>query len=137
MAKPRCWTQTRCEPQVGSDEATEYRFVLEYELRDRAGLPPLVLLQLNPSTAGEAESDSGDATTRRVANWAWRRHAYGSVVFLNLFARRGNPPAAALLGLSFDEVVGARPRFTKTNDQWILDEITAPGATVVVAWGST
>ena len=128
MPLQRCWEQVACEPPHDEPESRLYRYSLTYRLKDREGLPPLVVIQLNPSTAGGEAVDSGDATSRRVAGWASRRGQYGSVVFLNLFGRRCTDPLG-LLRLRYDLAVGSR------GDDALVQESGPPNATVVAAWG--
>jgi hypothetical protein len=128
MATPRCWAQIGCDPPSDSPESRRYRYSLTYGLKGRGGLPPLVVIQLNPSTAGAEAEDAGDATSRRVAGWASRRGRYGSVVFLNLFGAKCTDPKG-LLQLSYDEAVGPR------GDLTLAEESNPSDATVVAAWG--
>jgi hypothetical protein len=128
VPQQRCWEQVGCEPAHDDIRSREYRYWLRYRLRDRVGLPPLVVIQLNPSTAGRESEDSGDATSRRVAGWASRRRLYGSVVFLNLFALRCTDPQG-LLRQPYDVAVGPE------GDRTLIHEADPPGATLVAAWG--
>jgi hypothetical protein len=128
VSKQRCWEQIGCEPPHDDRESREYRYSLRYRLRDRTGLPPLVVIQLNPSTAGREAEDSGDATSRRVAGWASRRRLYGSVVFLNLFGRRCTDPKG-LVQLPYDVAVGP------STDHTLIQEANPLRATLVAAWG--
>lgn len=115
-----------------------YRYVLEVMLvaAPAAEQRPLVVVQLNPSTAGELTKKGrrrSDATAGKVQTWARRQERpYTSVVFLNLFAYKATDPdelAAALRGQSWDAVVG------QDNDQYIADAAQTP-ATLVAAWGN-
>jgi hypothetical protein len=124
----RCWEQLACDPHPLAADSRGYRYSLTYRLRDRDDLPPLVLIQLNPSTAGSEVDDAGDATSRRVAGWAHRRELYGSVVFVNLFCARCTDPRR-LLHLPYDLAVGARA------DESLIRAWQHPDATVVAAWG--
>jgi hypothetical protein len=128
MSKGRCWQQTRCIPEPGTPGSVDYRYLLGYRLQDRHGLSPLLVIQLNPSKAGAARNDSGDQTTRIVAGWAWRRRCYGSVLFLNLFARRCTD-WNDLHECQYERAVG------DLNDEVLLREAALARDNVVAAWG--
>src|SRR5579872_1719418 len=89
-------------------ESGPYRYWLEVALGGSG--PRLAAILKNPSTASIERSD---ATIGKVEAWAARR-GYGSLVVVNLFARRATHPRD--LNLESDAVmVGAE------NDRHILD----------------
>lgn len=99
----------------------DYRYVLEVDLGVEG--PHLVVVGKNPSTAGAARSD---ATLGRIEAWA-RRHGFGSVTLVNLFAVRKTNPAA-VMDLAYADAVGP------DNDVWI-EEAVGVADVVVAAWG--
>lgn len=105
-------------------QAGDYRWLLEAKLVGADG-PPLVVVQMNPSTASDTRSDS---TVGKVESWA-RANDFGSVLFTNLFAIRTpyQPELIAWAGGSYERAVGPE------NDRWLL-EAAAQGP-VVAAWG--
>lgn len=109
----------RCVPsQFGP-----YRYVLEVALREDDA-PKLMVVMKNPSTASEERSDP---TIGKVEAWA-RRHGYGSIMCVNLFAARTTDPHQ-LNNQPYSTMVGPE------NDRHILD--AAAAADVVVAgWGN-
>lgn len=86
--------------------------------------PRLAAIMKNPSTAGIERSD---ATIGKVEAWAARR-GYGSLVVVNLFARRATHPCDLNLE-SYAAVVGAE------NDRHILDAAVDVDV-IVAAWGN-
>lgn len=108
----------RCE-QTGTDPG-DYRWLLEVRLVDCDG-PPLVVVQLNPSTAND---DRSDATVGKVEAWARRQECYSSVIFTNLFAMRTakQDNLVELAGGEYERAVGSE------NDGWLR---------YAMAWAST
>lgn len=100
-----------------------YRYTLDVALREDAA-QKLAIIMKNPSTAGESRSDQ---TIGKVEAWT-RRHSFGSVVCVNLFARRTTVPSA-LNGLPYSDIVGLE------NDRHIL-EAAATADVIVAAWGN-
>lgn len=99
-----------------------YRYVLEVTLREDEA-PRLAVVMKNPSTAGETRSDP---TIGKVEAWA-RRRGYGSIICVNLFARRATDPRR-INDQPYPELVGPE------NDRHIL-EAAATADVLVAAWG--
>ena len=110
--------QVRCVP-TGYEP---YRYVLEVALREDEA-PKLAVVMKNPSTA---TGERSDPTIGKVEAWA-RRHGYGSIICVNLFARRATDPHD-LNGQPYPEIVGPE------NDQHIL-EAAAAADVLVAGWG--
>lgn len=99
----------------------DYRYLLEVDLGVEG--PHVVVVGKNPSTAGAARSD---ATLGKIEAWA-RRHGFGSVTFVNLFAVRETNPAA-VMDLAYADAVGPE------TDVWI-EAAVGVADVVVAAWG--
>lgn len=108
----------RCLP----DDSTHYRYWLEVKLAERG--PALAVILKNPSTASAERSDP---TMGKVEAWA-RRQGFGSVIVVNLFARRSTEPAA-LTQYSYVETVGLE------NDAYIHKAVCMVD-TLIAAWGN-
>ena len=109
----------RCVPP----EFEPYRYVLEVALREDEA-PKLAVVIKNPSTA---TGERSDPTIGKVEAWA-RRHGYGSIICVNLFARRATDPRQ-LNDQPYVEIVGPE------NDQHILEAIEAADV-IAVGWGN-
>jgi hypothetical protein len=107
-----------------SDEEPNYRYMLQVHT-DAQLENELNVIQCNPSMAS---SNRSDPTVGKVSLWA-EGQGYGTVRFLNLFARR-SPTVAAISSLSFTELVGNR-----NND--VLRNNCTPNSMLICAWGST
>lgn len=120
MAKPQ--RRVRCCDT--GNQPGDYRWLLEVELVGAVG-PPLVVVQMNPSTATDTRSDP---TVGKVENWA-RRNGFASVLFTNLFAIRTptQDDVIALAGHDYEQAVGSE------NRRWLLE--AAARGPVVAAWG--
>ncbi|MCL6619303.1 MAG: DUF1643 domain-containing protein [Thermomonas hydrothermalis] len=105
-------------------EEPDYRYSLVARTDARGG-KSLAVVQCNPSRASGTRSDP---TVGKVSNWA-EENGFGSVTFLNLFARR-SPQVHEIRHLSYVELVGP-----KNNEA--LARYTAGASTVVLAWGGT
>lgn len=99
-----------------------YRYVLEVALREDEA-PKLAVVMKNPSTA---TGERSDPTIGKVEAWA-RRHGYGSIICVNLFARRATN-ARQLNGQLYPVIVGPE------NDRYIL-EAAATADVLVAGWG--
>ena len=88
-----------------------------------AGLPVLVFVMLNPSTA---DANCDDPTVRKCMGFA-KRLGYGGIVIVNLFAYRATHPK---------DLKGAGWPIGPENDEHIARVAAAPGSTVVCAWGA-
>ena len=97
-----------------------YRYALWRSWDD--GLPRVMFVGLNPSTADES---TDDPTLRRCMRFA-RDWGYGGVCTANLFALRATDPK---LMLSVDEPIGP------DNDTW-LQRLASEAALVIAAWGN-
>ncbi len=87
-------------------------------------LGTLVFVMLNPSTA---DADKDDPTIRKCIGFA-KRHGYGGIVVVNLFALRSTDPRALVVEAADGvDVVGP------LNDDHIYHECRE--RTVVLAWG--
>lgn len=106
-----------CQPSTPD----RYRYILRVRLG--AG-PALTVIQKNPSLA---DSTRRDPTVAKVEAWA-RRHGYGLVTYLNLFACR-SPHPAALNEFSYEEAVGPH------NDAAIQAALQ-PESLLIAAWGN-
>lgn len=96
-----------------------------YYLRVRLGAgPALTVIQKNPSLADHTRRDP---TVGKVEVWA-RRHGYGLVTYVNLFAYR-SPHPVALNATAYSEAVGPE------NDTWITASIQ-PDCLLIAAWGN-
>lgn len=103
----------------------QYRYWLSRVWRDqiRVGMPPLVFVMLNPSTADAVEDDP---TIRRCIGFAKREMA-GALMVMNLFALRSPKPEA--LRAAADPV--------GPDNDYHLKRLLGDGyATVVCAWGA-
>lgn len=100
-------------------DCRSYRYVLRRSWDD--GLPPLVVIGLNPSTADETVDDP---TIRRCIGFA-KRESYGGLVMLNLFAFRATDPRELTLAV---DPVGP------DNDRWLGEETLEHN--VLCAWGA-
>ena len=101
-----------------------YRYSLCVDTQSAAsGL--LLVMQCNPSNAN---SRRADPTVGKVAHWA-AASGFGTVVFLNLFARI-SPYPEALRHLRYAQLVGPR------NDEVIATQLQRPDPTLVLAWGA-
>ena len=102
----------------------DYRWLLEIDLLDAEG-PSLVVVGLNPSTASSRRSDP---TLGKAEAWA-RRHGFGGVVLVNLFAFRTPDQALVprLVAEDYERAVGEH------TDQAIME--AAHLGPVVAAWG--
>jgi hypothetical protein len=108
----------RCLPK----DSTQYRYWLEVKLAEHG--PTLVVILKNPSTA---DAERSDPTLGKVEAWA-RRRGYGTLIVVNLFARRSTKPAA-LNQCGYAAAVGPE------NDAFIRKAIRSAN-TVIVAWGN-
>jgi hypothetical protein len=97
-----------------------YRYLL-WRLWD-PGLPRLLWVMLNPSTADEA---ANDPTLRRILGFS-HASGFGSLEVVNLFAWRSPSPRALLCA---PDAVGPE------NDRYIREAVTRAGK-VVAAWGN-
>jgi hypothetical protein len=102
------------------DQSNRYRYRLT---RTWGDAPPLVVIMLNPSTAGAFRNDP---TITRVIDFA-KRIGCGGIVVVNLFAWRATKPAELRRQL---DPVGVY------NDAFILGEALQPGRMVLAAWGT-
>ena len=94
-------------------EHGNYRFVLEVKPRGAVkSNKRLLVIMKNPSTA---DSTKSDPTIGKVEAWA-KRHGYGTVIVLNLFALRSAYPSDLNI-LSYKDTVGNK------NDDYILSEL--------------
>lgn len=98
----------------------KWRYTLIREWNDN--LPRVVFILLNPSTANELKDDP---TNRRGIDFA-RRWAYGSVVFVNLFAVRSPNPQIIK---EVSDPIGPE------NDEYILKECKRADL-IICAWGT-
>jgi hypothetical protein len=103
-------------------ECGRYRYRL-WRLWDELA-PVMVWVLLNPSTA-DAETD--DPTLRKCVGFA-KKHQYGGVILVNLFAYRASDPK---------ELLKVSTPIGPENDSYIEAAIRAPVlATVVAGWGA-
>jgi hypothetical protein len=107
----------RCEPE----RFGKYRYVLE--VRWGEGERLAVILK-NPSTASAERSDP---TVGKVEAWA-RRHGYGTLTIVNLFALRSTDPVE-LNRHPYAVAVGPE------NDRYIREAID-DADTIIAAWGN-
>jgi hypothetical protein len=117
MNGPNTMRARQCIPA----ESGPYRYTLEVAFGG-SGIRLAAILK-NPSMAGVERSD---ATIGKMESWA-RRRGYGSLVVVNLFARRATNPTD-LNAVSYVGCVGAE------NDRFILDA-AADADITVAAWG--
>lgn len=103
-------------------ESGPYQYWLEVALGGSG--PRLAAIMKNPSTASIERSD---ATIGKVETWAARR-GYGSLVVVNLFARRATHPRDLNLE-SYAGSVGLE------NDRYTLEAVTSADISVA-AWGN-
>ena len=105
-------------------EEPDYRYSLVART-DARGSESLAVVQCNPSRASGSRSDP---TVGKVSKWA-EENGFGSVTFLNLFARR-SPQVHEISHLSYTELVGPK------NDEALARQ-AANSSTLVLAWGGT
>jgi len=110
-------------------QPVRYRYLLHIALGpgrtgEPAGAPILTVIQKNPSLADAARSDP---TAGKVEAWA-RRHAFASVIYVNLFALR-SPDPRAVNDVSQADAIGAE------NDAAIVRACAAADV-LVAAWGN-
>lgn len=113
---PVAYKITACEEEPG------YRYALHVRT-DADSESGMVVVQCNPSRASGMRSDP---TVGKVSKWA-EENGFGSVIFLNLFARRSSS-VAEIRNLAYSELVGAE------NDSAIARYGKA-GSKLVLAWG--
>jgi hypothetical protein len=101
-----------------------YRYVLELRVRDAQTARCLAVVMKNPSTAS---AERLDPTIGKAQAWA-RRHDFGVVSVVNLFALRATHPQA-LNTYPYEMIVGPE------NDQHIC-EVAARADVVAVGWGN-
>ena len=104
-------------------QPTTHRYLLHVALSP-AVTATLTVIQKNPSLADATRSDP---TAGKVEAWA-RRHGFGAVTYVNLFALRG-PHPTALNDVSLPVAIGA------DNDASIL-RACAHADVIVAAWGN-
>lgn len=97
----------------------QYRYVLEREWD--AGLPVVLFIALNPSTADAANDD---ATVRRCIGFA-RTWGFGKLVIANLFALRSSDPSV---------LVGHVDPIGPGNDEWLV-RLSSSYDLTIAAWG--
>lgn len=112
------YTLTDCQ------EDRDYRYSLLAKT-DAEGEASLVVVQCNPSLASGTRSDP---TVGKVSSWA-EENGFGSVRFLNLFARR-SPKVHEISHLLYADLVGPR------NNEVLAFHAT-DNATWVLAWGGS
>lgn len=110
------------DPAADSALNDLYRYTLARRLPDDEKRKLTVIMK-NPSTATEERDDQ---TVRRVKAWAWQ-NGYGSIICVNLFARRATDPHD-LNGQPYPMIVGPE------NDWHILEAAAAADA-LVAGWG--
>ncbi len=101
-----------------------HRYVLELRLADAPDARNLAVLMKNPSTA---TAERLDPTIGKVQAWA-RRHDFGGVTVVNLFALRATHPRA-LNAYPYEVIVGPE------NDQHI-GEVAARADVIALGWGN-
>ena len=104
-----------------------YRYLLTRTWDARAATRPLVFCGLNPSTA---DADKDDATIRWLIGYA-RKHSFGGLIVVNLFAWRATLPK--------DMLVAKHPvqeKGTENNDLAIQQVLCTRGAVFLCGWGS-
>lgn len=101
-----------------------YRYVLELQLTDAPDARHLAVLMKNPSTAS---AERLDPTIGKVQAWA-RRHGFGGVTVVNLFALRATHPRA-LNAYPYEVIVGPE------ND-WHIREVAARADVIALGWGN-
>lgn len=110
-------------------DCRRYRYALWREwggpgARNERGVPQMVVIGLNPSTADETEDDP---TIRRCIGFA-KREGWGKLVMLNLFAFRATDPKAMFAATD--------PVGQFINDTVIQMYASDPNtARVIAAWG--
>ncbi len=113
----------RCVLECWPPQPTTHRYLLHVALISDAA-PTLTVIQKNPSLADGARRDP---TVGKVEAWA-RRHRFGAVIYVNLFALR-SPHPAALNAVALPVAIGAE------NDAAIVQACTRADV-VVAAWGN-
>ena len=96
-----------------------YRYVLERRWDN--GLPQVMFIGLNPSTADERMDDP---TVRRCVRFA-KDWGFGSLILANLFALRSTDPRGLF---DADDPIG------RWNDRW-LNRLSDRASLLVAAWG--
>lgn len=112
---PRIYSIVSCRESPG------YRYRLDVHTKQARGRR-LLVVQLNPSTANSAKSDS---TIGKVSTWAYER-GFARIAFVNLFAKR-TPYPSDLVG-PYITVNGQR------NDEALRVAILDADV-IVFAWG--
>lgn len=114
-------------PMVGAviSRCEQYRYFL-WRYWNHEHLPLLCFIMLNPS---KADAVADDPTVRKCVGFA-RRHNFGGVDIINLFAYRATAPA---------DMLRAHDAIGPMNDEYLIavtDRVVDNGGTVVCAWGN-
>lgn len=102
-----------------------YRYILT-RVWDET-LPPMVWVMLNPSIA---DATIDDPTVRKCIGFA-KRHGYGGVIIVNLYAYRATNPSDMLSSRRLGhDIIGP------DNDVWIRHALSIGAQRAHVGWGT-